>query len=266
MVYIDSLAGRPSHKRAIGAWNAAKAFWAKILPDQVTPALCAEYVKQRHAGPSTQAYEINLVGSAVSYCFKHRYIDSPRRGFAAPSKPERREGHLSPDQFRSFVAGCAADHVRLFSILSWATGARPSTILELRWSQIDWDGRILDLNPHGRAQTIKRRPVVPLNDMAMRALREAHRLATTEWIIEYGGRQVASVKKAIQRASQRSGVPAWPYIFRHSAAVQMAASGVPMAKIAQFLGHTSERVTERVYARFAPDHLRSAAAALEVIL
>lgn len=266
MTYLESLAGRPSHERAVRAWKAAKPFWAAILPNQVTPALCAEYVEQRRAGPSTQAYEINLIGSAVSHCFKHRYIETPRRGFKAPSKPDRREGFMTPDQFRAFVGGCATDHVRLFAILSWATGARPSTIQELRWSQIDWDTRVLDLNPHGRAQTIKRRPVVPLNDMAMKALREAHRIATTPWVIEYGGKQVASVKKAIQRASQRSGVPAWPYIFRHSSAVQMAASGVSMERISQFLGHTSSRVTERVYARFAPDHLRDAAAALEVIL
>jgi integrase len=36
-----------------------------------------------------------------------------------------------------------------------------------------------------------------------------------------------------------------------------------MAEIAQFLGHSSESVTYRVYARFSPDHLRRAAAALE---
>ena len=44
----------------------------------------------------------------------------------------------------------------------------------------------------------------------------------------------------------------------------MAEAGVPMTKIAQYLGHTDSRITERVYARFAPDYLREASAAVEI--
>jgi len=54
-----------------------------------------------------------------------------------------------------------------------------------------------------------------------------------------------------------------PHTLRHTAAVHMAAAGVPMAKISQYLGHSSTAMTERVYARFAPDHLTEAAAVLD---
>ena len=43
----------------------------------------------------------------------------------------------------------------------------------------------------------------------------------------------------------------------------MAENGVPMTEIAQFLGHANTRVTEEVYARFSPQYLSRAAAALE---
>jgi len=36
-----------------------------------------------------------------------------------------------------------------------------------------------------------------------------------------------------------------------------------MRKIAQFLGHSDVRTTERIYALYSPDYLRDAAAALE---
>jgi integrase len=52
-------------------------------------------------------------------------------------------------------------------------------------------------------------------------------------------------------------------MLRHSAAVWMAEQAVPMTQIAQFLGHTDSRITERVYARFAPQFLSTAADALE---
>jgi integrase len=43
----------------------------------------------------------------------------------------------------------------------------------------------------------------------------------------------------------------------------MAEAGVPMAEIAQYLGHTDSRITERVYARFSPTYLRGAVGALD---
>ena len=48
-------------------------------------------------------------------------------------------------------------------------------------------------------------------------------------------------------------------MLRHTAAVHMAEAGVPMTRISQFLGHSNTGITERAYARFAPDHLRDAA-------
>lgn len=72
-----------------------------------------------------------------------------------------------------------------------------------------------------------------------------------------------SIKKAIRKAAERSGVRCSPHVFRHTAAVWMAQADVSMPKIAQFLGHTSTRVTERTYARYSPSFMKDAAAALE---
>jgi integrase len=47
-----------------------------------------------------------------------------------------------------------------------------------------------------------------------------------------------------------------PRVLRHTAAVHLVANGTPMSRIAQYLGHTSSAVTERVYAIYGPDHLR----------
>jgi integrase len=38
----------------------------------------------------------------------------------------------------------------------------------------------------------------------------------------------------------------------------MTEAGVPMGEISQYLGHSNEAITARVYARFSPDHLRKA--------
>jgi integrase len=84
-------------------------------------------------------------------------------------------------------------------------------------------------------------------------------------VVEYADTPVRSIKKALARAARRAGL-SWvsPHVLRHTAAVWMTEAGRPMAEIAQYLGHTDSRLTERVYARFSPDYLRGAAAALEV--
>lgn len=51
-------------------------------------------------------------------------------------------------------------------------------------------------------------------------------------------------------------------MFRHSAAVWQAEANIPFSQIAQFLGHTDSRITERVYSRFSPSFLANAAEAL----
>jgi integrase len=54
-------------------------------------------------------------------------------------------------------------------------------------------------------------------------------------------------------------VHATPYTLRHTGAVWRAEDGVPMAEIAQLMGHDDDRTTQKHYARFTPSYLRKAA-------
>ena len=80
-----------------------------------------------------------------------------------------------------------------------------SAILELRWYQVDFKHRTINFNQPGREQTNKRRPEVPLNARAFAALEEAARGALTDYVIEWDGQPLKSIKKAIRMAAQRSG-------------------------------------------------------------
>ena len=105
---------------------------------------------------------------------------------------------------------------------------------------------------------------MPINDTLLVALIEAKRTSLSPHVIEWGGVRVLSVKKGIAAAAKRAGVRCSPHVLRHTAAVWMAESRVPMAEIAQYLGHENSRTTERVYARFSPDYLQGAAATLDL--
>ena len=101
-----------------------------------------------------------------------------------------------------------------------------------------------------------------MNAQIRGVLVEAKSGAMSEFVVEYGSKQLLSIKKGFEAATKRAGVKATPHSLRHSAAVWMAEDGIPMAVIAQFLGHSDSRITETTYARFSPQFLSNAAEAL----
>jgi len=102
---------------------------------------------------------------------------------------------------------------------------------------------------------------VKLTDRAIAALKEAHAARLTDHVIEYDGKPVKSVKKAVRAAAARSKVPCSPHVFRHTSGVWMANADVPMEKIAQRLG-TTVRIAEKHYARYSPSYQQDASDAL----
>ena len=105
---------------------------------------------------------------------------------------------------------------------------------------------------------------VPINPTLRAALVTAKAAALSDHVIEWAGGPVKSIKRGIARAMKDAGLEdVTPHVLRHTAAVHLAAAGISMLKIAQYLGLTSTEVTERVYARFVPDRMRDAVDVLD---
>ena len=103
-----------------------------------------------------------------------------------------------------------------------------------------------------------------LNDDVLRALRAARELACSDFIIEYHGKPIKTIKNGFREACKRAELSdVTPHILRHSGATWMASESVPLAEIARMLGD-SEATTERVYAKHSPTYLVRAASALQL--
>lgn len=253
-------------ERLTYSWKALSPFWAALRPDQICPELCRDYIKarqQRGIGDGTILRELSDLRAAV-----HKYASDKGASFQMPSQPAPRNRHLTKDEYRKLrEAALSVPHLYLFLELALATGARKSAVLGLTWPQIDFDRRRIDL---GIGSKGKGRAIVPMTNTVRKALIAAKQKSTTQYVIEYGGEKVLNIKKAFNSAVDRSGIAndgadrVTPHVLRHTAAVWMAEAGTKMSEIAQYLGHTNEKVTFRVYARYSPDYLRGAASALEV--
>lgn len=234
-----------------------------LRPDQITRPLTRAYALQRRrqgVGDGHIRRELGVLLAAL------RWHDKATPAVVElPPSPPPKDLCLTREQYRALRdAGRATPHLYLFVILAYTTAGRATAVLELKWNQIDFERGLIQLGA-GANTSAKGRATVPMTDSARSALEEAKRAAVSDYVIEYAGRRVRSVKRAFKAAVERANLPAGisPHVLRHSAAVHMAESGVPMAEISQFLGHTSTSVTERVYARFSSQYLRKAASALE---
>lgn len=236
-----------------------------LRPDQVTVALCREHVAARRRagiGDGTIWTELGHLRTCLLWAVARRLIPHAP-AIERPAKPAPRDRWLSRAEIARLLAAPMAPHIRLAILLMLGTAARPTAALELTWDRVDLERRTVDLRLSAEGPR-KGRAVVPVGSALAAELAEARRAALSGHVIEWCGAPVRSIKTGFAAAMKAAGLAGvTPHTLRHTAAVHMAAGGVPMPRIAQFLGHTSTAVTERVYARFAPDHLRAEADLLD---
>jgi len=240
-------------------WGVLRPHCEGLRVDQIDRKWCREYAEKRGKSDATVRKEIAFLASAIRWAGKSgAVIELP------PQSPPRDRWLTRAEFYRLLEAASQMPHLTLFLHLALATGARKEAILQLTWNQIDLGrGQIwLGNKPGGKA-----RAIVPINKTLRPILAAAKAMAVKDQprVIVYGGEAIADIKKAFSTAVKNAGLKdVTPHDLRHTAAVWMAEAGTSFEKIAQYLGHSDSKITERVYARFAPDHLRDAAAALEI--
>lgn len=240
-------------------WTALQPHFGHRLGKAINRDDCRDFWEvRRDAGyaPSTIKTDLEMLRA----CLRWRYgEEAPAIWIPPASKP--RDRWLTKQEARALVDATETPHIKVFLTLGLATGARGGAILDLTWDRVDFTHGTIDFRASGRHQTNKRRTVVPMNASARPVLEKAYKARLTDHVVEYGGKPVKSVKKAIERLAAKTGIPVSPHVLRHTCAVWMAQANVPMQKIAQYLGHTSTRVTEAVYARYSPSFMQDAGAA-----
>lgn len=261
--YLATITEKPSYSRRQDAWKAMKLFWDAVDPMLIDEVMCRKYRGTRKVGDATARYELMQLSTALGAAADKQHL--PRRPKVwLPATPERKERHLERAEFNRFFAEVKADHARLYVDLGLRTTARPTAILELTWDRVDFARRRIDFTPPGHLRTNKRRTIVPIGDELLVALQKGFAARTCEYVIEHGGQPIKCIKKAFQAASERSNVHVTPYMLRHTGAVWAAEAGIPMAELAQYMGHDDSRTTEKHYARFSPDYLMGVANAIRL--
>lgn len=271
--YLAAKAGRAIVPTMRYTWRALAKRFGPMTPDSITTADCRAHIEERRnkktkqtpngVGDGTIHTELGHLRMVLVWAENERYIKKAPY-IERPSKPKPSEKHLTKAEAKRLIDSATTPHVRLFIILALGTGARSAALLQLTWDRCDFARGLIDLRNPEIKTPHKGRAIVPMNRTVRAALEEAQRGALTDHVIEWSGAPVKSVKRSLAASSKRALLQrVSPHMLRHSAAVHMAEAGIDMEEIAQYLGHNDVNVTRRVYARFSPNYLKNAAAALE---
>jgi len=185
---------------------------------------------------------------------------APMISLALAPEGEPRERILTIEETAGLFDAAAEPHQTGYLMMAVGTAARPKAILEATTFLVNFEARLIRLNPPGRRQNKKRRPTLPLCDTLLcylRCLSPGH-------IVQYRGRPLGGIKSTFDHLTERAGLTdVSAYTIRHTMAAEMRRRGVPVWEVAGFLGHTSGYKTTERYAKFGADHLSEAVRAIE---
>ena len=169
---------------------------------------------------------------------------------------------LEVAEVAAFLDAIEADHLYLFVMLALNTLSRPGALLELRREQCSLVDRLIFLNPDGREQTKKFRPVVPITDTLLPLIKAAPPGPLVQW----RGRPVRQLdrvwRETVARAELGEGVDRMT--LRRTMARELRRRGVPPWDASGIMGHASETYdTTEIYAEYDPNYLSRAVAAID---
>lgn len=265
--YLIDKAGKPVATVMPHEWKALKARFGGMDAEAIEIADCRAHIAERRAAgrkDGTIITELGRLRMVLKWAKKHKLIETAP-DIERPPAVKRKERHLTAFQVRALAAACKVPHLELFVHLAYATAGRAGAILGLTWDRVDFERDKIDLEDPDIKVPHKGRAIVPMTRTLKTRLLAARAGARSPYVIEWAGDRVGSVKKGLANTASAAKLPhTHPHLLRHSAAVRMAESGIEMEEIRSYLGHENVATTRRIYARFSPNHLRGAAASLEL--
>lgn len=266
--YCKEKDGQPAVKRMGSEWHSIGPHFGYLEPDQITVDHCRSYMRARRdigRKDGTILTELNDLSTALHWAVKRKIIDRAPH-IEKPPKPDPKNRWLTEAEIQQLLAAAKEPHIKLAIQLMLSTAGRKGAILDLTWDRVNFQDNSINLALADGTRR-KGRAHVTMSKSIRAALLEAKEGALTDHVIEWAGRPVKNIKRGFAKAVTDAGLEdVTPHVLRHTAAVHMAKRGVSMPMIAQYLGHSDDRITQRVYARFAPDHMRLAADALDDML
>lgn len=305
-VYLDEVApGHAKPKETGSRMLAVLNFFGTKTLSQINGKLCRDYV-ERSSSVAAARRQLEDLRAAIKHYHAEGYVTTIPV-VVMPEKPEARIRWLTRDEaakllwaawrMRQSWKGKESDrrtgqHVARFILVGLYTGTRSAAICgaALKPAEgrgfVDLDRGVFYRKAQGERETKKRQPAVRIPDRLLAHMRrwartpirvktEARgksktvgRMISHDFVVEWNGAPVGSVKKAFKSACEMAGL-GWyedgafktdvsPHVLRHTAATWLMKNGATLTEASDYLGMT-EQVLRDTYYHQHPDFQAEAA-------
>ncbi len=253
---------------------------AGLIPlDDLTPAKLQSFYAEKSQGraPGTIRNLHRLIHVALEEAVVHGIIPhNPSSAIRINKTMPKEMLTLRTEELEIFLRSASQNRLYALWVMALTTGMREGELLGLRWSDVDWQQRIIHIR-----QELYRMPGkyvisppksltsirdVPLADMTVMALqewreyqKEAKSLCGNAWTTIYGdlvfttglgnpvdyGNLIRQLRRILKRANLNEKLRV--HDLRHTFATLMLERGVHVLVVSKLLGHSSVEITLRIY-------------------
>lgn len=204
-------------ERIDGAIKRLKPFWGRRPTSVVSGLTCKDYEDYRYdlndalyplkeiISINTIRRELGVLRSALNKAEQVRMIDRSVFVDIPPEVTKNVEYFRCTDAVSliriSKQVERAKTHLPLFLKIGFTTGRRKAAILELRWSDVDFDANIIKWMPDGESETKKRRPIGAMPTRLRRTLlKHRKKFPSDTFVVSYQSGGVKDIKSSFQAA------------------------------------------------------------------
>jgi integrase len=236
---------------------------------EVKPAVLSSYKAarlQEGKNLSTVGKELQFIRRVFSLCKRDWQLvrQSPFEFFRIPAANNQRVRFLEDAEFEKLCLKCSP-WLRQIVLVARHTGIRRGNILDLTWSQVDFENRVINIEKTKNGQGL----TVPLGSVAFDVLDEVRRgkvvYMQCPYVFHQEGKPYSpwQLSMAFRRACKRAGITNFRFHdLRHDFASNLVQRGNDLYVVQQLLGHKDGRMTQR-YAHLRLENLRRAVETLE---
>jgi integrase len=166
-----------------------------------------------------------------------------------PSRESRGAEAVMDEETHAWILANTSGDFRQLVRFSWAMGCRPGEVAGIQINQVNWEAGTITLKDH-KLKTRGKIRVLYLSDEALTVLREQSEKYRSGAAFRGSAGAPLTTKKVagrFRKLSAKCGKRIFAMRYRHGFATRALLRGVPMATVAELLGHTGTAMVAKHY-------------------
>ncbi len=240
-------------------FDKAHIFFLNEITTQTIQKYTDNQVNRKHEREKTEHKTLSLVTvnthlkvikTFCSWLVREGYLsESPARYIKKHKIQEKQIRFLSPPEIQKLEEAAKGSRIELMLLTALDTGARINELINLKWADIDFKKKIINIQSNERGYTTKSKKNrhVPITKLLYLRLKAEKKI--NDYVFTYKNKRIKTQpKKSFQTVIKKAKLNnvGW-HTLRKTFASNLIINNVGVGKVAKWLGHADVSLTYKTY-------------------